>query len=83
MYNLDAMQYAMSNLTGETFKLWCYLGKNQNGYTFELSKVADLNLGAGRKASYDRAVSQLIEKGLLKETAMKDNYIFIEYPESN
>lgn len=83
MYNLDAMQYAMSNLTGETFKLWCYLGKNQNGYTFDLSKVAALNFGVGSKSSYDRAVKQLIEKGFLKETAIKDNYIFIEYPESN
>ena len=28
MYNLDVLQNAMLDLKGETFKLWCYLGKN-------------------------------------------------------
>ena len=45
MYNLKALQSAMLDLKGETFKLWCYLNKNQNGYTFALSKVDALNWG--------------------------------------
>mgnify|MGYP003305426930 CR=1 FL=1 len=28
LYNLDALQYAMIDLKGESFKLWVYLGKN-------------------------------------------------------
>ena len=79
MYNLEAMQYAMSNLDGESFKLWCYLGKNQNGYSFDLSKVAALNYGVGSKSSYDRGVKELIAKGFLVEIE-KDDFRFIEYP---
>ena len=28
LYNLNALQSAMLDLKGETFKLWCYLNKN-------------------------------------------------------
>lgn len=80
MYNLDAMQNAMKELSGESFKLWCYLGKNQNGYSFDLSKVAALNFGIGSKSSYDRGVRDLIQKGFLVEIG-KNNYRFIEYPQ--
>lgn len=38
MYNLQALSSAMLDLKGETFKLWCYLNKNQNGYTFALTR---------------------------------------------
>ena len=81
MYNLKALQSAMLDLKGETFKLWCYLNKNQNGYTFALSKVDALNWGVGSKSSYDRAVSKLIEKGyLVKQEG--NLYRFYELPQN-
>lgn len=79
MYNLDALQHAMIDLKGETFKLWMYIGKNQNGYTFGLSKVDAIKWGVGSKSSYDRAVKELIEKGYLVETS-KNHYDFYEVP---
>ena len=79
LYNLDALQYAMIDLKGESFKLWVYLGKNQNGYTFALSKVDAIKWGIGSKSSYDRAVKELIEKGYLVETS-KNHFDFYEIP---
>lgn len=79
MYNLKALQSAMLELKGETFKLWCYLDKNQSGYTFSLSKVDALNWGIGSKSSYDRAVAELIEKGYLVNTT-GNSYNFYELP---
>lgn len=79
-YNLEAFQNAMIDLKGETFKLWCYLGKNQNGYEFALSKVDALNWGVGSKSSYDRAVKELIEKGYLVETS-PNHFDFYEQPQ--
>lgn len=70
----------MIDLKGETFKLWCYLGKNQNGYEFALSKVDAMNWGMGSKSSYDRAVKELIEKGYLVETS-PNHYDFYELPQ--
>lgn len=79
IYNLNALKSAMLDLKGETFKLWCYLDKNQNGYTFALSKVDALNWGIGSKSSYDRAVKELIEKGYLINVS-GNSYNFYELP---
>ena len=79
MYNLEAQQYAMIDLKGETLKMWFYLGKNQKGYTFALSKVDAIKWGIGSKSSYDRAVKELIEKGYLVETG-KNQFDFYEMP---
>ena len=81
MYNLDALQCAMINLKGETLKLWLYIGKNQNGYTFALSKVDAIKWGIGSKSSYDRAVKELIEKGYLVEKST-NHYDFYEIPKA-
>ena len=35
--NIQALQEAMKNLNNSSFKLWCYLNKNQEHYHFELS----------------------------------------------
>ena len=81
-YNQKALQSAMLDLKGETFKLWCYLDKNQNGYTFALSKVDALNWGIGSKSSYDRAIAELIKKGYLVHIA-DNKYNFFELPEAS
>lgn len=36
MLNIDSMNTAMCLLKPNTFKLWCYMAKNQNNYTFDL-----------------------------------------------
>lgn len=80
MFNLEALQAAMAELKGETFKLWCYLDKNQNGYTFALSKVDALKWGIGSNSSYNRAVAELIQKGYLVQTS-GNHYNFYELPQ--
>lgn len=82
LYNIDALHYAMQDLKGETFKLWCYLGKNQDEYEFALSKVDAINFGVGSKSSYDRAVKELIEKKYLVETS-PNHYDFYERPQDD
>ncbi len=77
IFNLEALNIAMIDLKGETFKLWCYLNKNQNGYTCALSKVDAIRWGVGSKSSYDRAVKELINKGYLVETS-SNHYNFYE-----
>jgi hypothetical protein len=82
-YNLDALQKAMTDLDGFAFKMWCYLGKNQKGYEFALSKKdAISNWGMGSKSSYDRAVAELIQKGYLVETS-PNHYDFYEIPRAD
>lgn len=79
--NLEALQVAMIDLKGESFKLWCYFSKNQSGYEFALSSVDAIKWGVGSKSSYDRAVRDLIEKGYLVETS-KNHYNFFEKPKT-
>jgi hypothetical protein len=69
----------MIDLKGETFKMWIYLGKNQNGHTFALSKVDAVKWGIGSNSSYNRAVNELIEKGYLVETS-SNHFNFYEIP---
>ena len=79
--NLDALHHAALDLKGETFKMWCYFNKNQNGHTFALSKVDALSWGIGSKSSYDRAVAELIEKGyLVAKNPGSNHYDFYELP---
>ena len=39
MTNIEAMKRAMNRLKPNAYKLWVYLGKNQDQYTFALSQV--------------------------------------------
>jgi hypothetical protein len=71
----------MIDLKGEAFKLWCYLSKNIDGYTFALSKVDAVKWGIGSNSSYNRAVAELIEKKYLVETS-PNHYNFYEMPNS-
>ena len=82
IFNLEALQVAMIELKGETFKLWCYINKNQKGHTFALSKVDAIKWGIGSKSSYDRAVKELIEKGYLVETS-SNHFNFYELPKKD
>ena len=81
IFNLEALQHAMIDLKGESFKLWCYLNKNQSGYTFALSKVDAIKWGIGSASSYARAVQELKDKGYLLETS-PNHYDFYELPKN-
>lgn len=81
IYNLNALQCAMIDLKGESFKLWCFLNKNQDGYTFALSAVEAVKWGVGSRSSYNRAVKELIEKGYLVKGS-GNHYEFFELPKS-
>ena len=72
----------MIDLKGEAFKLWCYMAKNQDNYTFALSFIDAVKWGIGSKSSYDRAVKELIAKGYLVMTS-SNHYTFYELPIAN
>jgi len=76
--SLEAIQLAMVNLKGETFKLWLYLSKNKDGEEWGLSPKACEAWGI-KKDSYYKARDTLIEKGYLVEIG-KDKYRFDEIP---
>lgn len=68
MLNIDALQVAMALLKPNTFKLWCYMAKNQNNYTFALSCVDACNFCKFTKPTYLKCVQELIEAGYLVNT---------------
>jgi hypothetical protein len=49
--NLEALQMAMKTLKGSSLKMWLYLNKNKERFTFELSRAACLEWGI-KKDSY-------------------------------
>ena len=62
--NLEALQLAMKTLKGSSLKMWLYLNKNQEKYTFELSRAACLEWGIKKDSYYD-GIKELMEKGYL------------------
>ena len=78
--NLDAMQQAMRTLKGSSLKMWLYLNKNQENYTFDLSRTACLEWGIKKDSYYD-GVRELVEKGYLVQAREGSNYYtFYEAP---
>ncbi len=73
---------AMSNLSGNEFKLWFYFMKNTNKYAFALSQVdVGKTTGVG-KTSYHDCMKKLIEKGYLIKTGKGNFYNFYEVPKA-
>ena len=78
--NLEALQCAMKTLKGSSLKMWLYLNKNQENYTFELSRVACLEWGIKKDSYYD-GFKELVEKGYLVQAREgSNNYTFYESP---
>ena len=71
--NLEALQQAMNTLKGSSLKMWLYLNKNQEKYTFELSRAACLEWGIKKDSYYD-GVRELVEKGYLVQSRGGSNY---------
>lgn len=77
MLNIEALYEAMTLLKANTFKVWCYMAKNQNNYTFALSCIDVCRVCKMSKPTYLGCIQELIECGYLVET--KDNhYDFFE-----
>lgn len=66
--NIEAMESAMALLKPNTFKVWCYMAKNQNNYTFALSCVDACRFCKMSKPTYLSCVQELIETGYLVNT---------------
>ena len=83
--NIKAMENAMANLTGDTFKVWCYFAKNQPTYSFELSSKHCMEITGVSRRHYDAAIAEMIEKGFLNDTGTVNSkkqvvYRFLELP---
>lgn len=77
MFNIAAMQEAMTLLKPNTFKLWCYMAKNQNNYTFALSCKDACSFCKMTKPTYLACVQELIECSYLVNTS-GNHYVFYE-----
>lgn len=66
IFNVDALQEAMSTIkTIGGIKIWMYINKNQNNYTFDLSRQELLNKWGLTRATYDSGLEELIALGYL------------------
>lgn len=80
--NIDALQQAMQDLKGSGLKMWLYFNKNQDKYTFELSRKACEEWGIKKDSYYD-GLRNLEEKGYLRQSHQGSNfYQFYETPRS-
>ena len=75
--NIEALQEAMILLKPNTFKLWCYMAKNQNNYTFALSCKDACSFCKMSKPTYLASVDELINAGYLVNTG-GNHYDFFE-----
>lgn len=76
--NLEALQQAMSELSGVGLSLWLYLSKNQNGYKFELSPADAIKWGIKRSSFY-RAFEELQKLGYIDKVSGNE-FLFYEIP---
>ena len=80
--NLEAMSRAMKELKPSTFKLWCYLNKNKDGYEFSLSQIAVQNFTGISRSSYLAGFKELYDKGYLTDYYFEklgvEGYLFLE-----
>ena len=77
--NLSALEKAMHDLSPNAFKMWVYLGKNQNNYTFALSKVDTLKWCGFSKNTYSTAFKELVEEGYsIQSDKQSNHYDFYE-----
>lgn len=84
-FRLDALQLAMKTLSPKAFELWCYLGKNTDGFLLYLSKVDCLQWCNISDSSYHRAFQELVSMRYLipkdKEKVDPKHYDFYELPQ--
>ena len=75
--NINALSSAMALLKTSTFKVWIYLAKNANNYTFALSCVDVCRFCKISTGTFHSAIQELIEIGYLVHTE-DTHYSFYE-----
>ena len=75
--NIEAAAEAMELLKPNTFKVWFYMAKNQNNYTFALSCVDTCKFCNISKPTYLSCIQELISVGYLVNTS-GNHYDFYE-----
>lgn len=81
-YNIKANKMALKELSPNAYKLYMYFDLNQNNYTFALScKDICEHTGMSDK-TYQKSVNELIEKGYLVQSEIKNQYIFYDGKEN-
>ena len=82
--NIVALKEAMHSLTPKAFELWLYFSKNQDKYSFYLSKVDFLSWSNIASTSYYNAFKELVKGNYLipidKEKLEPKKYNFYEIP---
>lgn len=83
--NLIALKNAMNTLTANALQLWLYFSKNQNDYTFYLSKVDFFNWSSIKSpTTYTKIFKELVNYNYLIpidiENPEPKKYNFYEIP---
>ena len=80
--NVDSMSIAMQNLKPNSFKVWCYIIKNQDKWNFELSSKHGSEFTGMCVKTFEACVNELIEKGyLVPVDKSKNRWACYELPE--
>lgn len=79
MYNFEARDKAIKELTPTAMLVWYQLSGNQNGYKWDCSPQYLQNKMGISESSVKRAINQMKELGYLVETGTK-KYNFYEFP---
>lgn len=84
MVSIDAVQVALQTInTIGGIKLWLYLNKNQDNYTFDLSKAECERNWGFTKNTYYTGKEELKALGYLTLAPGKSNlYVFHEFPQN-
>lgn len=76
---IQSMNYAMENLSANTYKVWCYLAQNRNKYSMWLSPADVCDITHISKSTYHRAFKELVDKSyLVRSLEKKNKYDFFE-----
>lgn len=78
--NLEALDEAAGRLIEKaSFKLYIYLAKNQDKYSFNLSSSHFMQWANVGSTAYNTAFNELVEEGyLIKKEGTKDVYTFYD-----
>lgn len=79
--NLAGLEATLYNLSPSAFKVWCWFCMNKEGYEFALTGTKVQKDCHISKATYDKAIKELIDYGYLRQALLFPNfqgYIFVE-----
>lgn len=81
--SIEAAEEAMDLLKPNTFKVWFYMAKNQDNYTFALSRVDVCKKCKMTKPTYLACIQELIDVGYLVNTSGNHYNFFEKLPPQN